>query len=110
MIEFITTHKLASMGIFIWILGGLLAWTACYYSIIKTWYFQFNEDLRKWHGSKNALTLLKMGLIVFLGVGPIMFLVMLPDILKRKTPFDRGITLYFKIPKNVNRTKDSRDN
>jgi len=99
--------------VFLWLLIGWLCWQAGYYSIIKAWYYKFNEDLRQRNAAKNCLNIFRILSPLFIAGGLITFFVMLPDILKKKIPFEYGVTLYFKIPKNDSGNKESiqaRDN
>ena len=86
------------IAVFVWLLIGWLCWQAAYYSIIRAWYYKFNEDLREWNEAGNCLNGIRLSIPVFVLAGPLMLIVMLPDIVKRRVPFEYGLTLYFKIP------------
>jgi hypothetical protein len=102
------TLLLFYVAIFAWLLIGWLCWQATYYSIIRAWYYKFDEDLREWNGGNNSLQVIRGCIPIFVSAGILILIVMLPDIIKRKTPFDYGLTLYFKIPKDGSRKQDSR--
>ena len=84
--------------ILIWLILGVLGTMNIYYTFLKDWYLDFEEDYRLFNNGDNAITSIKwVSPLLIIGGGISFILIVLSSCMTCR----RAFTFYFKLPKDL---------